>query len=68
MSANPPLPFVKMNGLGNEIVVVDLRGSSKVFTAAEVAAIAAERTSHFDQMMVLHAPTTKGTESLRAHL
>jgi diaminopimelate epimerase len=64
MSANPPLPFVKMNGLGNEIVVVDLRGSSKVFTAAEVAAIAAEQNSHFDQMMVLHAPTTKGTESL----
>jgi len=64
MSANPSLPFVKMNGLGNEIVVVDLRGSSKVFTAAEVAAIAAERTSHFDQMMVLHAPATKGTESL----
>jgi diaminopimelate epimerase len=53
-----------MNGLGNEIVVVDLRGSSKVFTPAEVAVIAAEPTSHFDQMMVLHAPATKGTESL----
>ena len=34
MSATPPLPFVKMNGLGNEIVVVDLRGSSKVVHAA----------------------------------
>jgi diaminopimelate epimerase len=64
MSATPPLPFVKMNGLGNEIVVVDLRASPKMFTAAEVAAIASEPTSHFDQMMVLHAPTTKGTESL----
>lgn len=64
MSATPSLPFVKMNGLGNEIVVVDLRGSSKVFTPAEVAVIAAEPTSHFDQMMVLHAPATKGTESL----
>jgi diaminopimelate epimerase len=53
-----------MNGLGNEIVVVDLRGSSTVFTAAEVAAIAAEERSHFDQMMVLHAPITRGTESL----
>jgi len=64
MSATPSLPFVKMNGLGNEIVVVDLRASSKVFTPAEVSAIAAQPRSHFDQMMVLHAPATKGTESL----
>jgi diaminopimelate epimerase len=63
MSATPPLPFVKMNGLGNEIVVVDLRGSSKVFTAEEVVGIAADRSSRFDQLMVLHAPKTKGTES-----
>jgi diaminopimelate epimerase len=53
-----------MNGLGNEIVVVDLRGSSKVFSATEAAAIAADPQSHFDQMMVLHAPVTQGTESL----
>lgn len=64
MSAPPPLPFAKMNGLGNEIVVVDLRGSSKVFSATEAAAIAADPKSHFDQMMVLHAPATQGTESL----
>lgn len=64
MSATPPLPFVKMNGLGNEIVVVDLRASPKVFAASEVAAIASVPNTHFDQMMVLHAPTTKGTESL----
>ncbi len=63
MSALRTLPFVKMNGLGNEIVVVDLRGSSKVFTGPEVAAIAANRTSRFDQMMVLHAPTTPDTLS-----
>ena len=63
MSATPPLPFVKMNGLGNEIVVVDLRGSSKVFTPQEVAAIAADRSSRFDQMMVLYAARTKGTEA-----
>ena len=63
MSANPPLPFVKMNGLGNEIVVVDLRDSSKVFTPQEVAAVAADRSSRFDQMMVLHAAKTAGTEA-----
>ena len=63
MSATPPLPFVKMNGLGNEIVVVDLRDSSKVFTPQEVAAVAADRSSRFDQMMVLHAAKTAGTEA-----
>jgi len=57
------IPFVKMNGLGNEIVVVDLRASTKVFTPDEVSAIAAERQSRFDQMMVLHAPVTPGTEA-----
>jgi diaminopimelate epimerase len=64
MSSTLSLPFVKMNGLGNEIVIVDLRNSAKVFTAPEVAGIAAERSSHFDQMMTLHAPVTKGTEAL----
>ncbi len=60
---NAPLPFVKMNGLGNEIVIVDLRGSAKVFRADEAARIAAEPGSHFDQMMVLHDPKTAGTEA-----
>jgi diaminopimelate epimerase len=63
MSAASPIPFVKMNGLGNEIVVVDLRASSKVFTPQEVAAIAADRSSRFDQLMVMHAPRTEGTEA-----
>ncbi|HPG89619.1 MAG TPA: diaminopimelate epimerase, partial [Hyphomicrobium sp.] len=63
MTASATIPFVKMNGLGNEIVVVDLRGSAKVFTSAEAASIAADRTSRFDQLMVLHAPRTAGTKS-----
>lgn len=63
MHAPGAINFVKMNGLGNEIVVVDLRGSPKVFTAAEAAAIAAEPLSKFDQMMVLHSPRTPGTEA-----
>ena len=63
MIASATLPYVKMNGLGNEIVVVDLRDSSKVFSAAEVAAIAANRQSRFDQMMVLHAPKTNNTDA-----
>ena len=61
MSSSKPLKFQKMNGLGNEILVVDLRGSAKVFTAEEVAAIAARPETKFDQMMVLHDPETVGT-------
>jgi diaminopimelate epimerase len=53
-----------MNGLGNEIVVVDLRRSAKVFTEAEARAIAGNERSHFDQLMVLHAPRLPGTEAL----
>ncbi|MGQ0455944.1 MAG: diaminopimelate epimerase [Hyphomicrobium sp.] len=63
MSSSASFPFVKMNGLGNEIVVVDLRASTKRFTPDEVSAIAAQRPSRFDQMMVLHAPATKGAEA-----
>jgi diaminopimelate epimerase len=57
------IPFAKMNGLGNEIVFVDLRGSKHVFTAGEARAIAARPQSRFDQMMVLHDPRTAGTEA-----
>jgi len=53
----------KMNGLGNEIVVVDLRGQKRGLTADEVRTIAAEPRWHFDQMMVLHDPRSPGTEA-----
>ena len=64
MTEPASIRFRKMNGLGNEIVVVDLRRSSKVFTDAEARAIAANKRSHFDQLMVLHAPRLPGTEAL----
>jgi len=57
------IAFHKMNGLGNEIVVVDLRGRSHLFSSAQVRAIAAEEQSAFDQMMVLYAPRTAGCEA-----
>lgn len=57
------LHFRKMNGLGNEIVVVDLRGSKFVFTAGQAAAVAAAPRTHFDQMMVLHDARTSGTDA-----
>ena len=62
------IPFRKMNGLGNEIVVVDLRGSRTYSTPAQARAIAARPSSHFDQMMVLHDPKIRRHRGLRAHL
>ncbi len=63
MSTGLGLPFAKMNGLGNEIVVIDLRGSARVFTPAEANKIATQSVSHFDQLMVLHDPKTAGTSA-----
>jgi diaminopimelate epimerase len=60
MNANA-LPFDKMNGLGNEILVVDLRQSSRVLTADEVSAVARMPKMQFDQLMALHKPKTSGT-------
>jgi diaminopimelate epimerase len=54
---------LKMNGLGNEIVVLDLRGSRHVVTAAEARAIGRGQGLHYDQMMVLHDARTPGTEA-----
>src|SRR5262245_15193522 len=56
-----PIPYRKMNGLGNEIVVVDLRGRPVAFTPP--AARAVRRFTAFDQMMVLHEPQSGETEA-----
>ncbi len=55
--------FVKMNGLGNEIVVVDLRHESGAVSAAEARAAAQPAGAPFDQLMALHAPRTPGTDA-----
>ncbi|WP_414472616.1 diaminopimelate epimerase [Microvirga sp. M2] len=55
--------FLKMNGLGNEITVLDLRGSAHRVGAAEARAIAADPGSRFDQLMVLHDPVSPGTDA-----
>lgn len=52
-----------MNGLGNEIVVLDLRHTRLQLTPARVRAVASQSRSHFDQMMVLHAPRVQGTDA-----
>jgi diaminopimelate epimerase len=55
--------FHKMNGLGNEIVVVDTRASKTSLSSAIARAMAANPRSHFDQMMVLNPPRTPGTDA-----
>jgi len=61
MRAGPP--FRKMNGLGNEILVVDLRGRKDTMTSAVARDVAGRPQLAFDQMMVLHDPRTGGTEA-----
>ena len=56
-------PYLKMNGAGNEIVVLDLRDSDHIVSAAEARAIAQAPGLHFDQLMVLHRPRTEGTNA-----
>jgi diaminopimelate epimerase len=63
MSALANRRYLKMNGLGNEITVLDLRGTAARVGAAEARAIAADPQSRFDQLMVLHDPLTPGTDA-----
>ncbi len=63
MSALDNHAFVKMNGIGNEIVVVDLRDSSGKVTAEDARAVASEQGAPFDQMMVLYKPRLQGTQA-----
>lgn len=53
MSALAGRPFAKMNGLGNEIVVVDLRGTTISVTPQEARSIHAAKGLAYDQLMVI---------------
>jgi diaminopimelate epimerase len=56
-------PFVKMNGLGNEIVVVDMRREAGAVSAAEARAAAQPAGAPYDQLMTLHVARTPGTDA-----
>jgi diaminopimelate epimerase len=55
--------FIKMNGLGNEIVVVDLRAQAGAISAAEARAAAQPHGVRYDQLMTLHAPRSPGGDA-----
>jgi diaminopimelate epimerase len=63
MSALANHAFAKMNGVGNEIVVVDLRDSRATVSADEARAVASPSGVPYDQMMVLTPPRHDGTEA-----
>ena len=63
MSALANHAFVKMNGLGNEIVVVDMRGSRPRSARPRRAPPRSPRGAPYDQMMALYPPRTPGTDA-----
>src|SRR6201996_9139846 len=63
MSALANHAFAKMNVIGNEIVVVDLRDRPGAVTPDEARAIASPAGVPFDQLMVLQPPRLSGTEA-----
>jgi len=56
-------PILRMNGAGNEILVLDLRGSDHVLAPQEARAIAAAPGLRFDQLMALHDPRESGDDA-----
>jgi diaminopimelate epimerase len=68
MNALAQRRFLKMNGLGNQITVLDLRGTKLRVSENDARAIAAEPRARFDQLMVLHDPLTPGADAfIRIH-
>lgn len=63
MSALAYRPFVKMNGIGNEIIVLDLRGAAISVSPQEARDIAAAPGLAYDQLMALSDPRSDATDA-----
>jgi diaminopimelate epimerase len=64
MSALANHAFAKMNGIGNEIVVIDLRDSAAAITPDDARAAASpDGGIAYDQLMVLQKPRLPNTEA-----
>lgn len=63
MSSLADRRYLKMNGLGNEIVVVDLRGVKGEIAPQEAVAVAARQESRFDQLMAIHDPVSPDADA-----
>jgi diaminopimelate epimerase len=62
MSALADRTFTKMNGLGNEIVVVDMRSRAGVITGADARAASRSKAGPYDQLMAIYPPRSPGTD------
>jgi diaminopimelate epimerase len=56
-------PFAKMNGLGNKILVADMRGRADRITPAAAIALAGNPQTAFDQIMAIYDPKAEGTDA-----
>jgi diaminopimelate epimerase len=57
------VPFARMNGIGNAILVVDMRGRADRVTPAAAIALDGDPATKFDQIMAIHDPRTPGTQN-----
>lgn len=57
------VPFAKMNGLGNQIIVADMRGRADKISPEAAIALAADQATHFDQIMAIHDARAHGTDA-----
>lgn len=55
--------FARMNGLGNKILVVDMRGRTDKVTPEAAIALNAASETQFDQIMAIHDPKAAGTDA-----
>lgn len=55
------VPFARMNGIGNRILVVDMRGARGRVTPGAAVALASDPATDFDQIMAVHDPHHEGT-------
>src|SRR5262249_20021194 len=55
--------FVKMNGIGNQIVVVDMRAGGGTIEPDEARAVGRPEGVPYDQLMALYPPRTPGTDA-----
>lgn len=55
--------FAKMNGLGNRIIVADMRGRADKITPQAAIELNAQTDTGFDQIMAIHDPKSERTDA-----
>ena len=57
------IPFAKMNGAGNEILVADMRGQDIYITPEAAISLAGKNAVPFDQLMEIRSPKASGLDA-----